>query len=373
MVERGLMLAGGEGADLATQIDPDRYAGDLYGELTLADDGAAAGKGPRAPIFPGLAICGIASLAAAWLSDNYGAPIILMGLLIGLALNFVAADPRTHRGLDYASRTFLRIGIVILGTQVTFAQIAALGLIPFGHLLVVMALAMAGGLLAARLSGQSVHAGLLAGGATAICGASAALALYSVIGKERVSQAQFALTLVGVSVASALAMSIYPIIAQQLAFTDQQAGFLIGASIHDVAQAIGGGFAFSDAAGSYATIVKLARVALLAPVVALVSILLTRKGDDRARLPIWRRLALPWFIVAFLGLVAVNSLIATPAVVTGYALILSKALLLLAVTATAMRSRMDLIMQSGWRAMMPVAGATLASLVAALAFAVMAT
>ncbi len=348
------------------ETSSDSYAGDLYGELTLADEGH---KAPAAPIFPGLAVCAIASIAAAWLSEHYGMPIILMGLLIGLALNFVAADPRTHRGLDYASRTFLRIGIVILGTQVTIAQIGALGPLPFAALIVVMLLAFGGGMLGARLAGQPSAGGVLAGGATAICGASAALALYSVIGRERLSQAQFALTLVGVSLASALAMSFYPLIADALSLTDRQAGFLIGASIHDVAQAIGGGYAYSDEAGAYATIVKLARVALLAPVVALVSLAYVR-GSGEAKLPIWRRLAMPWFITAFLATVVLNSLITVPAVVTETSLTVSKALLLLAVTATAMRSRMDLLMQMGWRALMPVLGATLTSLLAALAIAV---
>lgn len=355
--------------------DPFAFAGDLYGELTLEQAGAQAGgqsaaAGSRPPIFPGLAICAIASIAAAWLSEHYGMPIILMGLLIGLALNFVAADLRTHRGLDYASRTFLRVGIVMLGTQVTVMQIAALGIVPFAALVVVMALAFGGGWFAARLVRQPMAAGILAGGATAICGASAALALYSVLGKERLNQAQFALTLVGIATASALAMSFYPLIAGLLDLSDAQAGFLIGASIHDVAQAIGGGYAYSNEAGAYATIVKLARVALLAPVVALVALFIGQSAGE-AKLPIWRRLAMPWFITAFLGVVAINSIITVPPMVTGWALTASKALLLLAVTATAMRSRMDLILQMGWRAVMPVVGATLTSLVAALCFAVL--
>jgi uncharacterized integral membrane protein (TIGR00698 family) len=340
------------------------HAGDLYGELLLAD-ASPAGK-TRRDLWPGLAVCGIASIAAAWLSEHYGAPIILMGLLIGLALNFIASDPRTHDGLDFASKTCLRWGIVVLGTQVTFAQIGAIGLVPFLALIVVMAAAMGAGVFVARMSGQSFEAGLLAGGATAICGASAALALYGVIGRDRVSQAQFALVLVGISVASALAMSFYPPLAGAVGLDDRQAGFLIGSSIHDVAQAIGGGFAFSDAAGSNATIIKLARVALLAPVVAGVSLMLAERGGGEG--VGWRRLAMPWFIVAFLGVVALNSIVATPAFIVAECLVLSKGLLLLAVVATAMRSRMDLIMQMGWRAVMPVAGATIASLLVALAF-----
>lgn len=240
------------------------YGGDLFGELHLS--GAEPPKddtgSKRLTLLPGLAICGVAAAAAAWLADHYDFPIILLGLLIGLSLNFVAHDARTHAGLDFASRTGLRWGIVILGLQVTGTQIVALGAAPFGALLIVMAMTILAGLLGARIAGQGRYSGLLAGGSTAICGASAALALYGVIGRDRLSQAQFALTLVGISLASAIAMSLYPVLASMLHLTDRQAGFLIGASIHDVAQAIGGGYAFSDAAGSYATIVKLARVAL---------------------------------------------------------------------------------------------------------------
>jgi len=349
------------------------HAGDLFGELHLSA-AEAAPTATRDPLWPGLAVCGTASLAAAWLSEHYGFPIILLGLLVGLALSFLGHDPRMHRGLDFAARTFLRIGIVVLGFQVTFAQIGALGPVPFAALLVVMAAAFAAGLGAARLVGQSTNAGILAGGATAICGASAALALYGVIGKARLSQAQFALTLVGVSLASALAMSVYPVLAAELGLNDRQAGFLIGASIHDVAQAIGGGYAFSDAAGSHATIVKLARVALLAPLVALVSLAIGPGGGDAGDgsgrgQPMWRRLALPWFIVAFLGVLTLNSVVAVPPAATGALLGLSKGLLLLAVTATAMRSRLELLRDAGWRAIVPTLTATVASFVAALAFA----
>lgn len=345
------------------------YGGDLFGELHLADT-APQPQPAKDSYFPGLAICGVAAAAAAWLSDHYGFPIILLGLLIGLSLNFIAREPRTHKGLDFASRTCLRIGIVVLGLQVTIAQITALGAAPFGALLVVMALTFFAGMLGARLAGQSNFAGILAGGAVAICGASAALALYGVIGKDRLSQAQFALTLVGVSLASAMAMSVYPVLAGELGLNHQQAGFLIGASIHDVAQAIGGGYAFSDAAGSYATIVKLARVALLAPVVALVTLAIGPAGEA-ADQPMWKRLALPWFITAFLATVVLNSMVALPQAAVHAALTGSKALLLLAVTATAMRSRMDLLMEMGWRATVPVLAATLVSFATALGFVVL--
>ncbi|WP_235534294.1 MULTISPECIES: YeiH family protein [unclassified Sphingopyxis] len=339
--------------------------GDLFGELHLSQ--TIAGTAAKGSLFPGLSACAVASAAAAWLSDHYGFPIILLGLLVGLALNFISTNEATHRGLDFASRTFLRFGIVVLGLQVTFLQIAVLGPVPFAALIVIMTLTMGAGFLGARISGQSPYAGLLTGGATAICGASAALSLYGVIGRQRLSQAQFALTLVGVSLASALAMTIYPLLAARFGLSDAQAGFLIGASIHDVAQAIGGGYAFSDAAGASATIVKLARVALLAPVVALVGLLL--KPEDGSEQRIWRRLVLPWFIVAFFAMVTLGSLAPIPDELRGGALTASKTLLLLAVTATAMRTRMDLLLDMGWRAGVPVLLASLTSFAVSLLFA----
>ena len=306
-----------------------------------------------------------AAAAAAWLSEHYAFPIILLGLLIGLSLSFVARDPRTHKGLDFASRTCLRLGVVLLGFQVTFAQIGSLGPEPFAALAGVMGVTFLAGIIGARLGGQSAYTGILAGGATAICGASAAMALYGIIGRERLSQAQFAITLVVVSLASAIAMSLYPILAGYLHLTDQQAGFLIGASIHDVAQAIGGGYAFSESAGSYATIVKLSRVALLAPVVVITGLVL---GDPEGsgKRTLWRRLALPWFITAFFAVMLINSLAPVPAGIGSHALPLSKGLLLVAVIATAMRSRLDLLLEAGLRPAIPVLVATLASFAVAL-------
>lgn len=341
-------------------------AADLFGEIHLAQTVLPPAAEERETVFHGLAICVIAAAAAAWLSEHYHFPIILLGLLIGLSLSFVARDPRSHMGLDFASRTCLRFGVVLLGLQVTFGQIGSLGPQPFIALVAIMTVTFLAGILGARLVGESRYTGILAGGATAICGASAAMALYGVIGRERLSQSQFAITLVVVSLASAVAMSLYPILAEYLRLTDSQAGFLIGASIHDVAQAIGGGYAFSAEAGSYATIVKLSRVALLAPVVILTGLAIgsvQSKGDE----PLWKRLALPWFIVAFFAVVLGNSLVQVPAAFRDMALGGSKGLLLIAVIATAMRSRLDLLMETGLKPAIPVMLATLVSFVASLA------
>ena len=341
-------------------------AADLYGEMHL--EAAPPAKRRWRDYLPGTLVTAIAALAAAWLADHYAAPLVLMGLLIGLAMSFLSQDRRTHAGLDLMSQTALRIGIVLVGARITAEQLAELGPLPFALLIVIMLAVILVTVASASLFRQDRHAALLAGGATAICGASAALALYSLIGDKRVDQARFTMTLVGITVASALAMTLYPILAAELHLSDTQAGFLIGASIHDVAQAIGGGFSFSPQAGEVATIVKLTRVALLAPMLMLVGLWLARaEGGDAAkrRIP----LRLPWFILGFLGLAAVNSLVALPKPAVDAANMAAQALLLLAIVATATKARLHLLLDQGWRSFAPIIVATLTSFLLSLAAA----
>lgn len=341
-------------------------AADLYGEMQLDPVPVAAHR--WRDFLPGVAVTAAAALAAAWLADHYRAPLVLMGLLIGLSLSFVSQDKRTHAGLDLLSQTALRLGIVFVGARITATQLVNLGPLPFAMLVAIMLVVMLVTVATARWFGQDKLAGLLAGGATAICGASAALALYTLIGKDRIDQARFTLTLVGITVASAVAMSLYPILAEQLGLSDQQAGFLIGASIHDVAQAIGGGFSFSPAAGEVATIVKLTRVALLAPMLMLVALWLARQetgapGETtKTRIP----LRLPWFITGFLALAAAGSLFPIPTVARDGATTAAQALLLLAIVATAMKAQLHLLLNQGWRSFAPIGIATLTSFLLSL-------
>jgi uncharacterized integral membrane protein (TIGR00698 family) len=347
---------------VTTTPRPIPAAADLYGDLL---DVAPAPKLGWRSYLPGLLMAGVASLAAAYLSEHYGAPLMLMGLLIGLAFNFVNADVRLHPGLGFASKTLLRWGIVLVGLQVTFGQIASLGWVAFAAIAVMIALVTMTGTIVARGGPMGSAFGTLAGGAVAICGASAALALSSVLGEKRTSQAHLTLVLVSVSAASALAMSLYPILAHRLSLTDTQAGFLMGASIHDVAQALGAGYSYSDTAGQTASIVKLTRVALLAPALAVVAWAYPAEGGKGSGVGV------PWFVLGFLGMTALHSSVTLPAPVLEWSPKFASAFLLLAVTATGIRSPMNLLMEQGWRSALPVIAATLISFLLALGAAVL--
>lgn len=321
-------------------------AADLYGDIEPSP------KVVWRDYVPGMAIVVMGTLAAGFISDHYGAPLTLMALLIGLALNFLSADARLTPGLAFASRSLLRWGIVLVGVRVTFGQIAALGPVALLVVVAIVALTIATGIWVARRLGADAAFGTLAGGAVAICGASAAMALATTLGERRASQTQLTLVLVVISACSALAMVIYPFAAHAMAFDDLKAGFLLGASIHDVAQALGAGYSYSDGAGQIAAIVKLTRVALLAPVLAIVALFLPR-GEAR------KGAGLPWFVVGFFLLAGVNSVGVIPAVAAAVAEHAATWLLAAAVTATAVRSPLAKLMEAGARPVLVILAATL--------------
>jgi uncharacterized integral membrane protein (TIGR00698 family) len=338
-----------------TRRDEALFVADLYGD---------AAPQPASKLFdyvPGLVVTGLATLAAAYLSQYYGAPVVLMALLVGLALNFLRVDKRLTSGLALASRTLLRFAIVLLGTRVTVGDAADLGVFALASLTLVIVASIVAAVLTARWLRFSAASGVLAGGAVALCGASAALALYAALGERRVNQAELTLVLVGVSAMSSLAMILYPLAAHYLGLTDRQAGFVLGASIHDVAQVLGAGYSYSQAAGETATVVKLTRVALLAPVLAVVGCLFPSQEGKRIK-----SLGIPWFVAGFFLVAAINSAGLIPPVAADGGRVVAPALLACAVTATGIQSPMQKLLGAGWRPLLPVATATIVAFGVAL-------
>jgi uncharacterized integral membrane protein (TIGR00698 family) len=290
---------------------------------------------------PGLLVALAGTLAAAFISGRYGAPLTLMALLIGLALNFLGSDARLTPGLNFASRSLLRWGIVLVGVRITFGQVLALGPLALLTVVAIVSMTIGAGIAASRWLRLPAAFGMLAGGAVAICGASAAMALATTLGDRRISQAQLTMVLVGISAMSSSAMVIYPLIAHALHLSDLKAGFLLGASIHDVAQSLGAGYSYSKGAGDIAAIVKLTRVTLLAPLLTAVALFLSRNTAESAA-PI-----LPWFVAGFFGLAALNSLILIPPVLSEAAESAASGVLATAVTATAIRSPLSRLQAAG--------------------------
>jgi len=251
---------------------------------------------------PGLGVALLIAVTATFVSERYGGPQFLFALLFGIAFNFLAADPRTRPGIEFAARTVLRFGVGLLGARITLEQITALGLAPVLLVVAAVVATIFFGAWLARLLGRPVTDGVLTGGAVAICGASAALAISAVLPKTERS-AQFTLfTVVGVTALSTLAMIFYPAAVPFLEMDATAAGLFLGGTIHDVAQVVGAGYMISPEAGVNATYVKLLRVAMLVPVVIALSLVFRSRGPAGARTPL-----LPWFLALFVVLAAVNS------------------------------------------------------------------
>jgi uncharacterized integral membrane protein (TIGR00698 family) len=245
----------------------------------------------------------VIALAATFVSERYGGPQFLFALLFGIAFNFLSSDPRTRPGIEFAARGVLRFGVGLLGARITLEQIGALGAAPAILIVTAVAATILFGASLARLLERPLAEGVLTGGAVAICGASAALAISAVLPRNERSSRFTLLTVVGVTALSTLAMILYPAAVPLLGLDAAAAGLFLGGTIHDVAQVVGAGYMISPEAGVAATFVKLLRVALLVPVVMAVALLFRRRpGAVGVRVPL-----LPWFLVMFVILGAANS------------------------------------------------------------------
>lgn len=300
-------------------------------------------KARASELFPGLAIAGLVAVAAQFLSDHYGAPAMLMAILLGMPLHFLAEEERTAPGVIFSGSTLLRMGVALLGVRVSVAMLQDLGLTYIELIVLAVAATILVSLAAAPLFGRRRTFGLLSGGAVAICGASAALAIASVLPKEKAGEDDLAFTVVGVTVLSTLAMIAYPILASALGLTLDETGVFLGATIHDVAQVVGAGYSVSDPTGDLATLVKLVRVTLLAPVVLIASLVLRRASQAGGKRPP----ILPAFVIAFLVLAALNSAGVLPATLIDLVNNVSRWMLLTAIAAVGMKTSIPALRQVG--------------------------
>jgi uncharacterized integral membrane protein (TIGR00698 family) len=272
---------------------------------------------------------------------------MLFALLLGMAINFLSVDERCKPGIEFASRTVLRAGVALLGMRVTFSEVQSLGVGALALTFVAVGLTIAFGWWMARVAKLDRDFGLLTGGAVAICGASAALAIAAVMPDRPEQQRATVMTVVGVTALSTVAMILYPLIAAAAGLDTHTTGVFLGATIHDVAQVVGAGYSVSAEVGDTATIVKLFRVALLLPAVLVLS-LIVRNGAGAAprasRPPL-----LPMFLVAFGLFVAINSSGLVPPDATQALQGASRWCLVFAISALGMKTVLGELVTIGWR------------------------
>lgn len=286
---------------------------------------------------PGFVVSSVVAAAACFLSEHYGAPVMLFALLLGMSLNFLAAESKCKAGIEFTARTVLRMGIALLGMRITLGQITALGWQPVALVITLVIVTIAVSVIAAKILGFQKLFGMLTGGSTAICGASAALALSAAFPSHPQKEKATLFTVIGVSALSTLAMIVYPMIAKWLELSPQAAGVFLGATIHDVAQVVGAGYSMSTQTGDTATVVKLMRVAMLLPVIVCAAMITRMQGADimGERPPL-----LPWFAVGFLILACINSTGWVPVMIQNGVNDLSRWFLVIAISALGMKTQL---------------------------------
>lgn len=301
-------------------------------------------------LLPGTALSGVIAMAATLVSTLHGGPQFLYALFFGVAFHYLSHDAHTRPGIEFCSRTVLRLGVGLLGARITASQIAGLGWSTAAIVIAAVVTTLLCGVLLGRRLGLNRAQAVLSGGAVAICGASAALAISAVLPRNKESERFTLMVVVTVTVLSTLAMVIYPLIAKLLHLPPELAGLFLGGTIHDVAQVVGAGYMLSPETGDYATIVKLFRVSMLAVVVVVVSSLFKRQREASESSSADAEQALvPWFLWVFVALVIINSVGGVPAAVQTGLNDVSRACLVVAIAALGVKTSFRQLARAGWR------------------------
>ncbi|ALK09230.1 YeiH family protein [Blastochloris viridis] len=262
---------------------------------------------PAAGLLPGLALTGAVAGAAALLHLLPGlgdvSPMIL-AIVLGIAVRNLVGTPNWARaGFAFAVRRVLRFAIVLLGLQLTTAQVAAVGAGGLAIIAASLAATFLVTLWLGRLLKVERDLAVLIGAGTSICGASAVIAANTAV---NASDEDVAYAVASVTVFGSLAMVLFPLVPGLLGLTPHAYGLWTGAAIHEIAQVVAAAFQGGPAAGEFGTVAKLTRVMMLAPLVLALAAGARRRGERR-------QAPLPWFVAGFAALVALNSTVAIPA------------------------------------------------------------
>lgn len=293
-------------------------------------------------LFPGVALCSMLTLAAAFVKEHYGGAVILTALLMGMAFNNLSQDARYGAGIDFCARKLLRVGIALLGLQIHMEQLRLVHWQPVILVATAVPMTLLFSLLAGKLLQLNRWQSLLAGSAVAICGVSAVLALLAVLPREKLQERFTLCILISVTSLSTLVMVIYPALITHASDSMTLQALFLGATIHDVAQVAAAGYLISDPVGELATFTKMLRVAMLIPLILCLNLLL-RKRQQPGTLPV------PLFLIVFMGLIVVANMGWIPQQMSEWAAQASRYCLIMTVAALGAKTILSELFQTGWK------------------------
>lgn len=319
---------------------------------------SSAWRAAFAKIAPGVALT-TAVASTAFLAHKVPglsalSPLILAIVLGAAAHNIFGTPAWAKAGVTFALRPILRLGIILLGLQLTAAQVVEVGANGLAIIAATLIATFAFTTWLGRMMGVERKLTQLIAAGTSICGASAVIATNTVTegSDEDVAYAVACVTIFG-----SLAMLSYPLLPGLLQLDAHGFGLWAGASIHEIAQVVAAAFQHGTAAGEFGTIAKLSRVMLLAPVVISLGLLAARQGGNTSQPA--KKAPIPWFVLGFIGLIAVNSLITIPAEAKGWTAGITTFLLSMSLAAMGLETDIAKLRAKGGRPLLLGAAASL--------------
>ena len=312
--------------------------------VSISMSDSVAPSSPSAPAFslkgavgaaiPGLlltaAVAGIAFALRRIPGVSILSPMIL-ATLIGMAFHNLVGTPRWAKpGVVFSLKRILRLGIILLGLQLMASQVAQVGLL--GAMIIVSTLVATFVFTKwfGRVIGVDPKMAELIGAGTSICGASAVIATNTV---TQGSDEDVAYAVACVTVFGTVAMFLYPMLPSLLHLDPTAFGLWAGSSIHEIAQVVGAAFQEGAHAGEIATVSKLTRVMMLAPLVITLGIIAARRAAHEVDKTKRKAPPMPWFVLGFIAMVVVNSVITIPAVPKGWIVVATTFMLSMALAA----------------------------------------
>ncbi len=274
---------------------------------------------------------------------------VISSLFVAFALGMVVSAvwgvrPAYRPGIRFSSRVLLRLGIVLLGFQVSMTDVLQVGWTGLAVIVTTLLATFIATKQFARLIGVEAPLAELIAVGTSVCGASAIVATNTV---TRGSEEDAAYAIACITLFGTLAMLALPFAARLLELDPTSYGLWAGATTHEVAQAVAAAFQGGDEAGQLGTIAKLGRVVMLAPLILVLGVFRRGAGADADAMA--GRAPVPWFVFGFLGVIAGNSIVALPAEVHGMIAWTSTLLLVAALGAMGLETDIHKLRSKGFR------------------------
>lgn len=303
---------------------------------------------------PGFTMSLLIALCARWIESLL--PLSLIGssviaLFIGMTINyFIKPSRMIVTGLKFTSKKILKLSIILLGASLNIGTILSVGRLSLTVMLFTLLTCFGGGYFIGKWLGLDWKLSNMISAGTGICGGSAIAALAPVIEAE---DKDIAYAISATFLFDIVMIVLFPIMGRMMGLSDMAYGLWTGTAVNDTSSVVAAGYAFSEAAGDFATMVKLTRTLSIIPTVLifmLINIRVNNKntnGSCRNYKKVKITTLFPWFIAAFVGMSLINSLgFFSIAVSTGLKNI-SKFLMLSALAAIGMNTDFKEMKNSG--------------------------